>query len=141
MGSFESLDETFDIVPTETEVEKPVKKEKPLRISDKEDDREKDYQYARSSLYNIVDKMQEALDGALEVAQQSDHPRAYEVALNGAKNAAEVVEKLQDLHKKTKDLEIEEVKVQQNNSTTNNVFMSGSTADLMKMLKESQQTK
>jgi hypothetical protein len=141
MGSFESLDETFDIVPTETEVEKPVKKEKPLRVSDKEDDREKDYQYARSSLYNIVDKMQEALDGALEVAQQSDHPRAYEVALNGAKNAAEVVEKLQDLHKKTKDLEIEEVKVQQNNSTTNNVFMSGSTAELMKMLKESQQTK
>lgn len=141
MGSFESLDETFDIVPTETEVEKPVKKEKPLRVSDKEDDREKDYQYARSSLYNIVDKMQEALDGALEVAQQSDHPRAYEVALNGAKNAAEVVEKLQDLHKKTKDLEIEEVKVQQNNNTTNNVFMSGSTAELMKMLKESQQTK
>ena len=136
MGTFDSLDETFDIVPTE--IEKDLKKPKPLKISDRSDDREKDYQYARAQLYNIVDKMQEALDGALDVAQQSDHPRAYEVAMNGAKNAAEVVEKLQDLHKKTKDMEIEEVKVQQHNTTTNNVFMSGSTADLMKMLKDSQ---
>ena len=137
MSTFDSLDDTFDIVPTEItdDLKKP---KKPLKISDRSDDREKDYQYARSQLYNIVDKMQEALDGALDVAQSTDHPRAYEVAMNGAKNAAEVVEKLQDLHKKTKDLEIEEVKVQQHNTTTNNVFMSGSTADLMKMLKESQ---
>jgi hypothetical protein len=136
MSTFDSLDETFDIVPSP--VEKQLKKQKPLVLSDKSEDKEKDYQHVRASLYNIVDKMQEALDGALEVAQQSDHPRAYEVCLNGAKNAAEVVEKLTDLHKKVKDMEIEEVKVQQNNTTTNNVFMSGSTADLMKMLKEQQ---
>ena len=137
MSTFDSLDDTFDIVPTE--VTKDLKKVKPLKVSDRGEDKEKDYQYARAQLYNIVDKMQEALDGALDVAQSTDHPRAYEVALNGAKNAAEVVEKLQDLHKKTKDLEIEEVKVQQNNNnTTNQIFMSGSTSDLMKMLKESQ---
>ena len=136
MGTFDSLDETFDIVPTE--IEKDLKKPKPIKVSDRGEDREKDYQYARAQLYNIVDKMQEALDGALDVAQSTDHPRAYEVAMNGAKNAAEVVEKLQDLHKKSRDMEIEEVKVQQHNTTTNNVFMSGSTADLMKMLKDSQ---
>ena len=139
MANFDSLDETFDIEPVVEEV-KPVKakKEKPLIMSDKAEDREKDYQYARGQLYSLVEKMQEGLEGALEVAQQSDHPRAYEVFMNGAKNAADVVEKIQDLHKKTKDMEIEEVKVQQHNTTTNNVFMSGSTADLMKMLKESQ---
>ena len=137
MSTFDSLDETFDIVPSS--VEKQLKKQKPLIISDKSEDKEKDYQHVRASLYNLVDKMQEAVDGALEVAQQSDHPRAYEVALNGAKNAAEVVEKITDLHKKVKDMEIEEVKVQATqNNTTNNVFMSGSTADLMMMLKEQQ---
>jgi len=139
MSTFDSLDETFDIVPSP--VEKQLKKQKPIVLSDKSEDRDKDYQHVRASLYNLVDKMQEALDGALEVAQQSDHPRAYEVALNGAKNAAEVVEKITDLHKKVKDLEIEEVKVQQNNTTNNNVFMTGSTADLMMMLKEQQKDK
>lgn len=139
MSTFDSLDETFDIVPSP--VEKQLKKQKPIVLSDKSEDRDKDYQHVRASLYNLVDKMQEALDGALEVAQQSDHPRAYEVALNGAKNAAEVVEKITDLHKKVKDLEIEEVKVQQTNTTNNNVFMTGSTADLMMMLKEQQKDK
>lgn len=135
MGSFDSLNETFDITPTEKSVEpKPIKVEKQTKT-----DREKDYDYARGQLYDLVEKMQESLNGAMEVAEQSDHPRAYEVVFNGAKSAAEVVEKINDLHKKMKDLEVEEVKVQQHNSnTTNNVFMSGSTADLMKLLKESQ---
>ena len=135
MSTFDSLDNTFDIVPSSTE--KQLKKQKPLVISDKSEDREKDYQMARSHLYNLVDKMQEALDGALEVAQQSDHPRAYEVAFNGAKNAAEVVEKITDLHKKSKDLEMEDNKVQATqNNTQNNIYMTGSTADLMKLIKD-----
>ena len=135
-GNFDSLDETFDITPVEVEEVKPVKrKEKPLIISDKETDKEKDYQYARGQLYNILDKMQETLDGAMEVAQESQHPRAFEVAFNGARHAADVVEKLTDLQKKTKELESEEVKQVQQNNTQNNVFL-GSTEDLMKMLKQ-----
>ena len=135
MSTFDSLDETFDITPAES-VPKPIKKKKvDLIISDKSHDKEKDYQYARAQIYDLVEKMQEAVDGALEVAQESDHPRAYEVVLNGAKNAAEVVEKLGDLHKKMTDLETEETKVTQNN-VQNNVFVAGTTAELMKMLKE-----
>ena len=129
---FDSLDETFDITPVE-EV-KPVKKEKPLIISDKETDKEKDYQYARGQLYDIVEKMQESLNDAMEVAAESQHPRAFEVVFNGAKHAADVVEKITDLQKKIKDLEKDETKVQQTN-TQNNIFM-GSTSELMKMLKE-----
>ena len=141
MANFDSLDQTFDIVPDEVEV-KPIKKRRDdLVISDKGTDREKDYQYQRSQLYNIVEKMQESLAEAMEVAQQSQHPRAFEVVFNGAKHAADVVDKLGQLHKATKELEVEEVKVQQHNQTTNNVFMTGSTADLMKMLKESQKDK
>ena len=73
-------------------------------LSDKAEDREKDYQYARAQLYDIVEKMQESLDTAMEVAQESEHPRAFEVCLQRcAKNAADVVDKINDLHKKMKD--------------------------------------
>ena len=132
MSTFDSLNDTFDIVPAEEA--RPIKKTKPLIVSDKGEDKEKDYQYARAQLYDIVEKMQESLDSAMEVAQQSDHPRAYEVVFNGAKNAADVVDKLQDLHKKMADVEQQEQKVV--NQTQNNVFMSGSTAELLKMLKD-----
>ena len=134
MSTFDSLNDTFDIVPIGEEA-KPIKKQKPLIISDKGEDKEKDYQYARAQLYDIVEKMQESLNGALEVAQQSDHPRAYEVVFNGAKNAADVVDKLGDLHKKMAEVEKDE-QTTAVNQTQNNIFMSGSTADLLKMLKE-----
>ncbi len=133
MKPFESLDQTFDVAATE--LVKAKKESKALKVSDTSEDKEKDYQYARGQLYDIVERMQECLEGAMEVAQQSDHPRAYEVAFNGAKSAAEVVEKIGDLHKKMADLNTEETKVTQNN-VQNNVFMNGTTADLMKMLKD-----
>ena len=101
---FESLDDAFNTTPTEEVVSaeivpledaKPVKKSK-VEPANKVEDREKDYQYARGQLYDVVEKMQEILNGAMEVAAQSDHPRAYEVAFNGAKHVADAVEKLQD---------------------------------------------
>ena len=132
--SFDSLDETFDITPTEV-VPKAIQKVKPVVEVDKDADREKDYTYARSQLYNIVDKMQESLNGAMEVAQQSEHPRAFEVCFQGAKHAADVVDKIADLHKKMNDLEKDDPKPQATQNVQNNMFV-GSTADLMKMLKE-----
>ena len=138
MSTFDSLNDTFDITPVSSEVQevKPIKtNKKPLIISDKGEDKEKDYQYARAQIYDIVEKMQESLNGAMEVAQQSDHPRAYEVVFQGAKHTADAVEKLQDLHKKMADVENEQEKAAVN-QTQNNIFMSGSTADLLKMLKE-----
>ena len=133
MASFDSLDETFN---TKTEEQLPVlkKKAKAIRVSDKSEDKEVDYQYARAQLIDIVEKMQESLHGAMEVAEQSDHPRAYEVVFNGAKNAAEVVEKIGDLHKKMDDMDKDETKITATN-VQNNMFL-GSTAELMKMLKE-----
>ncbi len=132
----QSLDDTFDIAKPDVEIPKPIKKPKPIIVSDKSEDREKDYTYARAQLYDIVEKMQESLSDALEVAQQSEHPRAYEVVFNGAKNAAEVVEKIGDLHKKMDELEKEKPTPQAQN-VQNNMFV-GSKAELMKMLKENQ---
>ena len=134
MDSGEQLDRVFDITPEEV---KPIKKPKKsqLTLSDKSEDRDKDYAYVRSNLYDLVDKMQEACYDALEVAQQSEHPRAFEVAMNGMKNAAEVVEKITDLHTKVKDLDAEE-STSNSPNVQNNMFV-GSTAELMAMLKDS----
>ena len=139
--AYDDLDNEFGIFeeseePVEIEVVKETPKDiKKVKKEEPTDDRSKDYNYSRAQLYDIVEKMQESINDAMDVAHESQHPRAYEVVFQGAKAAADVVDKIADLHKKMKDLEIEEVKVQQTN-TTNNVFMSGSTEDLLKMLKE-----
>ena len=133
--SFDSLDQAFDITVTPEEAPKPVKKVKPIIQVDKGEDREKDYTYARAQLYNIVEKMQEGLSDAMEVAQQSEHPRAYEVVFNGAKHTADIVDKLADLHKKMNDLEKEDPKPAAATQVQNNMFV-GSTSELMKALKE-----
>lgn len=146
---FESLDDAFNVSSEKEETSitpledaKPVKKSKGEVVpTNKAEDREKDYQYARGNLYAIIEKMQETLDGALEVAQESDHPRAFEVAFAGAKHMADVVDKLQDLHKKEKQMSEEQAQASAsvNNGTVNNVYMTGTTADMLKMLKEAQE--
>ena len=134
-NSFDSLDQTFDITETPVSVPKPIKKTKAIVEIDKNGDRQKDYTYARAQLYDIVEKMQESINDAMEVAQQSEHPRAYEVVFNGAKNAADVVDKIADLHKKMNDLDKEDPTPKASTQVQNNMFV-GSTAELMKMLKE-----
>ena len=134
-NSFDSLDQAFDITVTPEEAPKPVKKVKPIIEVDKAEDRQKDYTYARSQLYNIVEKMQEGISDAMEIAQQSEHPRAWEVAFAGAKHTADVVDKLADLHKKMNSLEKEDPKPAAATQVQNNMFV-GSTSELMKMLKE-----
>lgn len=126
-----SLEENMeDILNMEVE---PVKKPNVPKVKSKEDDLEKDYEYTRGELYSLIDQGQEAVRGALEVAQESGHPRAYEVAVAAMKHVADMTEKLQDLHKKMKDLD-EEVKGPKN--VTNNAMFVGSTTDLQKMLKQ-----
>ena len=78
-------------------------------------------------------KGQEAVDGILDVARASDHPRAYEVAGQLIKNVGDVADKLIDLQGKMKELDKEEKK---GPSTVNNTMFVGSTADLQKMLKK-----
>ena len=103
------------------------------QLKDVTEDREKDYDYTRGELYSLIDKGQEAVNGALEVAQESGHPRAYEVAVAAMKHVADMTDKLADLHKKMKDLDAEQKGPK---SVTNNAMFVGSTAELQKMLKE-----
>ena len=103
------------------------------QLKDVTEDREKDYEYTRGELYRLIDQGQEAVQGALEVAQESGHPRAYEVATNAMKQVADMTDKLMDLQKKVKDLDEEK---KGPSKVTNNAMFVGSTAELQKMLKQ-----
>ena len=130
MSMEENMEEILNIEVEHIEESTPSKP-KPPEVD--RDDREKDYQYTRGELYSLIDKGQEAVNGALEVAQESGHPRAYEVAVAAMKHVADMTEKLQDLHKKMKDLDEEK---KGPSKVTNNAMFVGSTAELQKMLKQ-----
>ena len=129
---YNKLDKTFNITPEvveeKTEVVKP---EKPDRLT--KDDITRDYEYTRGNLYSIIEKGQEAIDGILEIAQESEMPRAYEVAGQLIKSVSDATDKLIDLQKKLKD--VNEEKVAKGPSTVNNALIVGSTADLAKLIK------
>ena len=102
------------------------------RPSNEKEDVDADYDYQRENFYNLIEKGQDAIQGILNVAKESDHPRGYEVAGNLIKQVAEVTEKLGDLQEKMKRLK--EVPNSAPKNVTNALFV-GSTAELHKMLK------
>ena len=88
-----SLEENMeDILNIDTEVVEESKPIKPVPPKTDKDDRTKDYEYTRGELYSLIDQGQEAVRGALEVAQESGHPRAYEVAVAAMKHVADMTE-------------------------------------------------
>lgn len=98
-----------------------------------------DYQYARGNMLNILEKGNQALDGMLDVADQSQHPRAYEVVATLIKTLADTNKDLIELAKKTKELErMDGVEAPQ---TINNNLFVGSTSELQKLLKQSNEQK
>ena len=133
--TFDKLDKTFDIDSAIEEVQETSTEIK--KLSDNKH-LQSDYEYSRGQLYNLVEKGQEAINGILDVAQNSDHPRAYEVAGNLIKNVADITDKLVDLQGKMKVINQEHVKT--TNNVTNAMFV-GSTSELQKMLKEMGNTK
>jgi|TARA_B100000925_G_scaffold38932_1_gene25433 hypothetical protein len=131
-NKFDTLNDEFnvagDIVQPEV-VDKKIEK-----IKETSDDIKKDYDYTRGNLYSIIEKGQEAINGILELAQESEMPRAYEVAGQLIKNVADATDKLMDLQKKLKD--VEEEKQSRGPSNVTNALFVGSTAELAKLLKE-----
>ena len=98
----------------------------------KTDNEKNDFEYQRQNFYSLVEKGQDAIEGILDLARESEHPRTYEVAGQLIKNVAEVTEKLGDLHLKMQKLKELPDKGPQN--VTNALFV-GSTTELQKMLK------
>ena len=127
------LDEILDIEETTAELveSKPsaltIKRDKTL------DDVDSDYKYQRENFYNLIERGQDAIDGILEVAKQSDHPRSYEVAGNLISQVADITEKLGKLQASMKRLK--EVPNNAPKNVTNALYV-GSTAELQKLLKK-----
>lgn len=130
---FDKLNETFNVDGEIVPVETNAVIEKIEKISTVVDDIKKDYDYTRGNLYSLIEKGQEAINGILELAQESEMPRAYEVAGQLIKNVADATDKLMDLQKKLKDIEEEK---QKGPTTVNNALFVGSTAELAKLLKQ-----
>jgi hypothetical protein len=130
---FDSLNDTFnvsgEIISTENESTISKIEAKSLEV----EDIKKDYEYTRGNLYSLIEKGQEAINGILELAQESEMPRAYEVAGQLIKNVADATDKLMDLQKKLKDIGEDNQKGPTN--VTNALFI-GSTADLAKLIKQ-----
>ena len=129
-----NLDDAFNVESTIIPAKENVgitPEQKPDRLT--KTDIDKDYEYTRGNLYSIIEKGQEAINGILELAQESEMPRAYEVAGQLIKSVSDATDKLMDLQKKLKD--VEEEKQQKGPSTVNNALFVGSTAELQKLLK------
>ncbi len=137
---FNKLDKTFNIEVSNTpEGGCATRKDqltnvginRPDRLT--KDDIEKDYEYTRGNLYSIIEKGQEAINGVLELAQETETARAYEVAGQLIKSVSDATDKLMDLQKKLKD--VNEEQKSKGPSTVNNALFVGSTAELTKLLK------
>ena len=136
---FDKLNEVFNVNDDELnimprEVNSTI--EKVEKISSDFNDVKKDYDYTRGNLYSIIEKGQEAINGILELAQESELPRAYEVAGQLIKNVADATDKLLDLQKKLKDLD--ETSSKKGPTNVTNALFVGSTAELSKLLKNNQ---
>ena len=123
---FDAIDKALE---TKSEI---VKESKAISRQIRPEDPEKDYEYSRAQLYNLVEKGQEAVNGILDVCMDTQHPRAYEVAGQLIKHVGDVTDKIVDLQKKMKDLNAEEGP----KNVTNNALFVGSTSELQKMIKK-----
>lgn len=137
MNEFEkNMEDIFDIevAPIEQKTEMITQANSEITV-----DATKDYEYTRGQLYTLISQGQEAVQGALEVAQESGHPRAYEVAVNAMKQVSDMTDKLIDLQHKMKNLGKEDKKSAP--TTVNNTMFIGTTADLQKMIKDAAKDK
>jgi len=117
-----------------------VEDNKRTTVIPKSQDRSKkirtDYEYARSNLYGIIETSTNALDQLVELAKASEHPRAFEVVSQLTKTLVDANKDLLEIQKKVKELQKEDQKVDGEANVTNNNLYVGSTADLLKMIKD-----
>ena len=125
------IDEILEITSLVPTAE--IKPEPTTRILPKTNgkDDEIDYNYARENYYNLIERNQDAVEEMLEIAKQSEHPRAFEVVGQLIKSGLDANKELMALHKTKKELSVE----RGTQTLVNNAVFVGSTAELQKLLK------
>ena len=94
---------------------------------------DKDYEYSRETYYDLLEKGRESMELMVEVARESEHPRAFEVLSNMMKNMADINDKLMTLNKQKKEIDRVDEPKQIAGTTNNNLFI-GSTTELQRFL-------
>ena len=125
----EKLDELLDIQGEIVEAEKHLPSI--LQNNAKSQEQNSDYKYSREIFYSLVERGQDAIEGILAIAKESEHPRVYEVAGQLIKTVSETTEKLIDLQAKMKELDRDNTMP---NKVQNNLFV-GSSTELQRLLK------
>ena len=126
----ERIDELLDIQGEIVEVEKRLPTLAKGNYT-KEEEQSSDYKYSREVFYGLVERGQDAIEGILDIARESEHPRVYEVAGQLIKTVSETTEKLIDLQAKMKELDKDD---SMPNKVSNNLFV-GSSTELQRLLK------
>ena len=124
------IDELLDIQGEIVEVEKRLPTLSKGNYS-KQEEQNSDYKYSREVFYGLVERGQDAIEGILDIARESEHPRVYEVAGQLIKTVSETTEKLIDLQAKMKELDRDNTMP---NKVSNNLFV-GSSTELQRLLK------
>ena len=124
----EKLSEAFDIEPIELNTNFEV-------VETPKDSVQDDAEYARKNLRTLIEKGNNAVDNIIEIAKQSEHPRAFEVAAGLLKNLADMNKDLMEIQKRKKDLSPVDASAGAKNINVDKAVFVGSTAELVKMLK------
>ena len=132
------LDEILDVEESTAELVEKKPNTLTVKRDDTLEDVDTDYKYQRENFYNLIERGQDAIDGILDVAKNSDHPRAFEVAGNLISQVADITEKLGKLQASMKRLK--EVPNNAPKNVTNALYV-GSTAELQKLLKKDKEKK
>ena len=127
----QKLDELLDIQGEIVEVEKRLPTLAKSSYT-KQEEQNSDYKYSREVFYSLVERGQDAIEGILDIARESEHPRVYEVAGQLIKTVSETTEKLIDLQAKMKELDKDD---SMPNKVSNNLFV-GSSTELQRLLKD-----
>lgn len=135
----DALSEALGIESTAVEIIPPKQPEPIINTPHEDDDVKADYNLSRRTFRDLINKGNQAMESLTDLAKESESPRAYEVLATMMRTIADTTKDLYDLQKKTKDLKGEEKKEQTNVNVEKAVFV-GSTADLLKQIKENKQS-
>lgn len=132
--SKDKMSEILDLEPIDDLPNLPIQYHENKQVTD-DKQVEADLKYVRDNLYDLISSGSTAIDQMMSIADQSQHPRAYEVLANMIRQMVETNKDLLDIHEKKKKIQSQ----QEQKSTVNNNLFVGSTKDVLELIRQSQE--
>ena len=128
-----SLNKINDVFNIDTTVDISIPSSMPVAYNPSELDQEDDFQLARNTLRGLINKNEDVMSDLVNIAKNSENPRAFEVAGQLISAQTAITKELIGLHKTKKDIDKASGKIE-NIKQQNNIVFAGSTSELMKMI-------